>query len=80
MENDPDPSSRRARPDAAEADPGSPCVSTCRIDPASGWCDGCLRTLDEIAAWGTMDAADKRRTWAQLPQRRATAAARRERS
>ena len=32
----------------------SPCVSVCRIDPASGWCVGCLRTLDEIAAWGSL--------------------------
>lgn len=31
----------------------SPCVSACRIDPASDLCTGCGRTLDEIAAWST---------------------------
>ena len=30
----------------------SPCTSVCTIDPATGWCAGCLRTIDEIAAWG----------------------------
>ena len=24
----------------------SPCISVCRVDADSGWCDGCLRTLD----------------------------------
>ena len=35
----------------------SPCTDVCRIDPVSGWCEGCLRTLDEIAAWGGIDDA-----------------------
>jgi len=26
----------------------SPCVQLCRIDPASGLCEGCARSLDEI--------------------------------
>lgn len=29
----------------------SPCVAICRLDPATGWCVGCRRTLQEIAAW-----------------------------
>ncbi len=33
----------------------SPCISVCRIEPSSGLCEGCLRTLDEIAQWGSMD-------------------------
>lgn len=48
----------------------SPCVSICRIDPASGWCEGCLRTLDEIAGWSVMPEADKRAVWKALPARR----------
>ncbi|WP_084545100.1 DUF1289 domain-containing protein [Derxia gummosa] len=47
----------------------SPCRSVCRIDPASGYCEGCLRTLDEIAHWGPMTPARKRQLWAQLPLR-----------
>ena len=48
----------------------SPCVSICRMDASTGWCEGCLRTLDEIAAWSTMADEDKRRVWALLPARR----------
>ncbi|WP_374674724.1 DUF1289 domain-containing protein [Ideonella sp.] len=50
----------------------SPCTSVCRIDPRTGWCAGCARTLDEIAAWSRLDDDAKRRVWALLPQRRAT--------
>ena len=48
----------------------SPCTSVCTIDPATGWCAGCLRTIDEIAAWGSLDAAAKRAVWKRLPARR----------
>jgi predicted Fe-S protein YdhL (DUF1289 family) len=50
----------------------SPCVSVCRLDPASGLCVGCLRTLDEIAAWGTLADGAKRAIWNDLEQRRAS--------
>lgn len=49
----------------------SPCRNVCRMDAASGYCEGCLRTIDEIAAWSAMAEDDKRRIWAQLPQRAA---------
>jgi predicted Fe-S protein YdhL (DUF1289 family) len=49
----------------------SPCINVCRMDAASGLCQGCLRTLDEIAAWGTMDDEHKRAVWQRLQQRRA---------
>ena len=54
-----------------EAPVPSPCISVCRMNPRTGLCDGCLRTLDEIAAWSRMDDADKRVVWALLDQRRA---------
>ena len=38
---------------------------------ASGLCEGCLRTIDEIVAWGTMNDDDKRIVWQRLQQRRA---------
>ena len=47
----------------------SPCISVCRMDAASGLCQGCFRTLDEIAAWGLAADADKRAIWAQLVER-----------
>ena len=37
-------------------------------------CAGCFRTLDEIAAWGSLDAAAKRAVLAALPERRARCA------
>jgi len=41
-------------------DIASPCNGVCRIDPATGYCRGCLRTIDEIAAWGSVDDRRKR--------------------
>lgn len=49
----------------------SPCIDVCKMDPATGWCQGCLRTIDEIVAWGGLDDEGKRRVWALLPARRA---------
>ncbi len=59
-------------PDAvsAPAPTHSPCVSVCRIDPATGWCEGCLRTIDEIAHWSVLDDDEKRSIWAELDRRR----------
>lgn len=57
---------------AAQALPGdlpSPCVSVCRIDAGSGVCEGCLRTLKEIAGWSRMDDAGKRGIWREITQR-----------
>ena len=53
----------------------SPCNSVCRIDPRTGWCEGCRRTLDEIAEWSVLDDDAKRAVLAQLPARAAAAAA-----
>ena len=50
----------------------SPCIKTCVIDPASGLCRGCLRSLDEITAWGRMSEAERRAVMARLPERRPT--------
>jgi len=48
----------------------SPCISVCRMDARTGWCEGCLRTLDEIAAWSSLPEADKRAVWLELGRRR----------
>lgn len=52
------------------SDVASPCVGICRMDAASGHCEGCLRTLDEIAAWSVLADADKRALWVELGRRR----------
>jgi hypothetical protein len=51
------------------SDVPSPCISICRMDPASGFCEGCLRTIGEIAAWSRMDDAEKRRVWRAIELR-----------
>jgi predicted Fe-S protein YdhL (DUF1289 family) len=48
----------------------SPCNSVCTMDPASGWCRGCLRSIDEIVAWSTLSDDAKLAVWDALPQRR----------
>lgn len=52
----------------------SPCVDICRMDEASGLCEGCARTIGEIAGWSQLDAAAKRAVIACLPARRAALA------
>jgi predicted Fe-S protein YdhL (DUF1289 family) len=51
-------------------DPASPCTAVCILDPASGLCRGCFRTIDEITRWAVMGAEEKRRILAELPDRR----------
>ena len=50
----------------------SPCTKVCTLDPLSGLCLGCGRTVDEIALWTAMSAAERARVMAELPKRRAT--------
>jgi uncharacterized protein len=47
----------------------SPCISVCRMDPATGYCEGCFRTLEEIAAWSRATEEEKRATWDELLRR-----------
>lgn len=53
------------------ADVVSPCVNLCTLN-ADDICLGCARTIDEIAAWGTMPADARRAVLASLPQRMAS--------
>jgi predicted Fe-S protein YdhL (DUF1289 family) len=58
-------------PDVLQSPVASPCISVCRIDPANGLCVGCMRTLDEIAAWGALDDAGRREILRAVADRRA---------
>lgn len=49
----------------------SPCIDICRMDPGTGLCEGCARTIDEIAAWSRLDDAARRAVLSMLPARRA---------
>lgn len=42
-----------APPPAVERRAHSPCIGICRMDGDNRYCAGCLRTIDEIAAWST---------------------------
>jgi len=37
----------------------SPCISICKLNKSTGYCDGCFRTEDEIALWPSMTDEDK---------------------
>lgn len=49
----------------------SPCINVCRMDPVRGLCEGCLRTLDEIARWAQTDDADRAVILENVERRRA---------
>ena len=47
----------------------SPCISVCRMNEDTGWCEGCYRTIDEIRQWSKSDDAAKHALWRQIEQR-----------
>lgn len=49
--------------------PSSPCTKVCVLDAATGLCEGCGRTRDEIALWGSLAEAQRRAIMAVLPER-----------
>ena len=51
----------------------TPCIAVCMIDPKTGLCFGCGRTLPEIARWPRMDGAERLAVMALLPARMADA-------
>ena len=50
----------------------SPCVNVCEMGD-DGLCEGCLRTLDEIAAWGVMSPQGRMHVVDELIPERAKA-------
>ena len=56
---------------AVTAEITSPCISVCRMDMATALCEGCFRSRDEIAAWGSAGDAAKLATWARIEERMA---------
>jgi uncharacterized protein len=53
----------------------SPCVNVCLVDPATRHCEGCARTLREIAQWSRLDDAERTAIMADLPNRKLALAA-----
>lgn len=52
--------------------PTTPCIAVCQIDPRSGYCLGCYRTLKEIAGWGRMSEEERQGKLPELERRRET--------
>jgi hypothetical protein len=40
------------------------------MDAATGWCEGCLRTIDEIATWSMLGDDLRSEIWFDLDRRR----------
>jgi uncharacterized protein len=47
----------------------TPCIAVCIIDPRTGLCLGCGRSLPEIARWHRIESAERLAIMAQLPAR-----------
>ena len=50
--------------------PDTPCIQICKLDPVSGYCLGCSRTIEEIAAWSRLNREEKRLVYAELEKRK----------
>jgi predicted Fe-S protein YdhL (DUF1289 family) len=50
----------------------TPCTKVCVVDPRSGLCVGCGRSLEEIGRWTVLTDGERRRIMADLPDRLAT--------
>lgn len=47
----------------------SPCIGVCSIDEATGFCQGCYRTVEEIKAWWNMPVDEQKQLLVELEQR-----------
>jgi hypothetical protein len=47
----------------------SPCILVCSIDDKTGYCFGCGRTREEIAAWVSYSSEERRQIMTALPAR-----------
>lgn len=51
--------------------PPSPCISVCQMDPMTGFCIGCTRTIDEIRDWIISTPDERNAILAKIAERRA---------
>lgn len=51
----------------------SPCISVCQLNPATGLCLGCYRTVEEISRWATASNEDRYTMLQELKARRRAA-------
>ncbi len=48
----------------------TPCTGICKIDQETRQCQGCLRTIDEIASWATLTPAKRSHIMHALQKRK----------
>lgn len=48
----------------------SPCVMVCNLDSETGFCEGCLRSMDEIREWMILSREEKLAVLEKVDQRR----------
>ena len=47
----------------------SPCISICKLNKSTGFCDGCFRTINEISQWPSMTDLERMSLLETLRQR-----------
>ncbi len=48
----------------------SPCVKICVLDPVTRMCQGCYRTIDEVAEWVEYTPEEKRAVLERVERRK----------
>ena len=61
---------RRLRERVFDSTVPSPCIAVCRLDAATGYCEGCYRTIDEIRDWIIMLPDERHAVLQRLAARR----------
>ena len=61
-------------PDGRADEVASPCINVCRMNDRTALCEGCLRTIDEIACWAGYTREEKLAVLAKLAARRSQVA------
>ncbi|MBL8459982.1 MAG: DUF1289 domain-containing protein [Zoogloea sp.] len=51
----------------------SPCINVCHMNQASGYCEGCYRSIPEITEWSRASDARKQAILGEVAARRAAA-------
>lgn len=50
----------------------TPCRKVCKINKKNELCEGCFRTIEEIARWATYSSAQRLQIMRTLPSRKST--------
>ncbi|TGK11661.1 DUF1289 domain-containing protein [Leptospira fletcheri] len=51
----------------------SPCIKVCEMNPETGYCQGCFRTIEEIGMWTAYTEEERKRIRSELLDRKSAA-------